>query len=237
MASADSVETLGVDQRTRVNRLGAKEKARRKKCKVRFSLLKKNKAFQKSYMKVGVKKLLRVRMLPARTWRVYAVGMSPTERLKLRRLMAAAAGQKSTISLSLFMETCLLARTPPPSPPPLPSPPSPPPPLPPSLERTRTRTHARTHAQPQQQPPPQRPRPPQGVFVQGGCSPPGGDQRHEPKRVASGCTRRSCRRHIQCPLAAGTTPALVVATRAAERRSCPHLGPSPQRWSWSGYAE
>ena len=38
---ADSVETLGVDLRTRVKRLGAKEKARRKKCKVRFSLIKK----------------------------------------------------------------------------------------------------------------------------------------------------------------------------------------------------
>ena len=33
---ADSVETLGVDLRTRVNRFGTKEKARRKKCKVRF---------------------------------------------------------------------------------------------------------------------------------------------------------------------------------------------------------
>ena len=44
---ADCVETLGVDLRTRVKRLGAKEKARRKKCKVRFSLTKKNKAFQK----------------------------------------------------------------------------------------------------------------------------------------------------------------------------------------------
>ena len=31
---ADSVETLGVDLRTRVKRLGAKEKAKRKKCKV-----------------------------------------------------------------------------------------------------------------------------------------------------------------------------------------------------------
>ena len=49
---ADSVETLGVDLRTGVKRLGAKEKARRKKCKVRCSLMKKNKAFQKSYMKV-----------------------------------------------------------------------------------------------------------------------------------------------------------------------------------------
>ena len=55
-------------------------------------------------MKVGVKKLLRAGMMPARTWRVHAVGMAPTERLKLRRQMAAAAGKKSTTSLSLFME-------------------------------------------------------------------------------------------------------------------------------------
>ena len=31
---ADNVETLGVDLRIRVKRLGAKEKARRKKCKI-----------------------------------------------------------------------------------------------------------------------------------------------------------------------------------------------------------
>ena len=67
---ADCVEPLVVDLRTRVKRLGAKEKATRKKCKVRFSIIKKNKAFQKNYMKVGVKKLLRVGMMPARTWRV-----------------------------------------------------------------------------------------------------------------------------------------------------------------------
>ena len=56
---ADSVETPEVDLRTRVKRLGVKEQARRKKCKVRFSLIKKNEVFQKSYMKVVVKKLLR----------------------------------------------------------------------------------------------------------------------------------------------------------------------------------
>ena len=67
--------------------------------------LKENKASQKSYMKVGVKKLLRVGMMPVRTWGAHAVGMSPTERFKLRRQMAAAAaGKKSTTSLSLFME-------------------------------------------------------------------------------------------------------------------------------------
>ena len=63
---ADSAETLGVDLRTRVKRLGAKEKARRKKCKLRFSIIKKKKAFQKNYMKVGVKKLLRAGMMQAK---------------------------------------------------------------------------------------------------------------------------------------------------------------------------
>ena len=41
VALADSVETLGVDLRTRAKRLGAKEKARRKKCKERFLHIKK----------------------------------------------------------------------------------------------------------------------------------------------------------------------------------------------------
>ena len=99
-----SADTLGVDFRTRVKNFGAKEKARRKKCKLRFSLLKKNKAFQNSYMKVGVKKLLRSGMNPARTWGLHAVGMAPTEWLKSRRQMAAAAGKKCTTSLSHFME-------------------------------------------------------------------------------------------------------------------------------------
>ena len=65
---AESMETLGVDLRTRVKKLGAKEKTRGKKCKVRFSLIKKNKALQKNFMKVAVKKLLRAGMVPARTW-------------------------------------------------------------------------------------------------------------------------------------------------------------------------
>ena len=51
---ADGVETLGVDLRTRVKNLGAKGKARRVKCKVRFSLIKKNNAFQNNYVKVEV---------------------------------------------------------------------------------------------------------------------------------------------------------------------------------------
>ena len=91
---ADSVETLGVDLRTKVSRLGVKEKARRKNCKVRFSLIKKNEAFQKSYMEVVVKKLLRAGMVPARTRRVPAVVVAPTERVKLRRQWQLLRGKR-----------------------------------------------------------------------------------------------------------------------------------------------
>ena len=45
---ADSVATLGVDLRAKVNSLGAKEKARRKKCNVGFSLVNSDKAFQRA---------------------------------------------------------------------------------------------------------------------------------------------------------------------------------------------
>ena len=45
---ADSVETLGVDLRTRVKKLGGKEKARRKKCKLRFSIINKKKFSRKT---------------------------------------------------------------------------------------------------------------------------------------------------------------------------------------------
>ena len=59
---------------------------------MRFSLIKKNRAFQKNYMKAGVKKLFRPGVMPARIWGAQTVDMSPTERLKLRKQMAAAAG-------------------------------------------------------------------------------------------------------------------------------------------------
>ena len=77
---ADSVETFGVDLRTRVKSLGANEKARRKKCNGKLSLIKKNNAFQKNYMKVVVKQLLRAGMVTARRWEVHAVGTASTER-------------------------------------------------------------------------------------------------------------------------------------------------------------
>ena len=38
--------------------VGRERKSKKKKCKLRFSIIKKNKAFRKNCMKVGVKKLL-----------------------------------------------------------------------------------------------------------------------------------------------------------------------------------
>ena len=65
---ADSVDSLSIDLRTRVKKLGAKEKARRKERRDRFSLIKKNKAFQKSFLKMGVKQLLLAATMPLRSW-------------------------------------------------------------------------------------------------------------------------------------------------------------------------
>ena len=45
---AESVATLGVDLRTQTKQLGAKEKARRQTCDVRFSLIEKNRVLQKT---------------------------------------------------------------------------------------------------------------------------------------------------------------------------------------------
>ena len=50
---ATSVETLGVDLRLRTKQLGAKEKAMRKKCDVRFSLIRENRIFQKNHHEAG----------------------------------------------------------------------------------------------------------------------------------------------------------------------------------------
>ena len=108
-----SVETLGVDLRTIVKRLGAKEKARRKKYSMRFSLIKKTRAFKKSYMKVGVKKLLRMSLVPARACGAQAVGIAPTDRLKLRRQMtvaAAAAGKTELNGLAVEEEVSMMAK-------------------------------------------------------------------------------------------------------------------------------
>ena len=100
---ADGVETLGVDLRTRVKRLGTKEKARRKKCSARFSLIRKNKAFQKISMKV--EEVAQNGSGTSASVESASSGNCPTERLKLRRQMSeAAAGKEESTSFSLFME-------------------------------------------------------------------------------------------------------------------------------------
>ena len=97
------METLGVDLGTRVKSLEAKEIAGRHKCKVRFSPVRKNQAFQKSYMKMG--KVLPAGMVPARTWRLHAVEITPNKKIKHRGgRRQQQRGRKNTTSLSLFVE-------------------------------------------------------------------------------------------------------------------------------------
>ena len=63
---SESVETLEVDLRTQTKQLGAKEKARRKKCDVGFSLIKNNRVFQKNFMRIRVRKSMRTGLVLAR---------------------------------------------------------------------------------------------------------------------------------------------------------------------------
>ena len=55
VALETNVENLGVDLRMSTKQLGAKEKPRRKKCDVRFSLIRKHRIFQKNYRRTGVR--------------------------------------------------------------------------------------------------------------------------------------------------------------------------------------
>ena len=92
---ATSVESLGVDLKTRTKQLGAKEEARRKKCDVTFSLIRKFRVFPVFFsLSTGARKLLTVGLVLARVCGGQAVGICHTECLMWRRQMAAAAGNQ-----------------------------------------------------------------------------------------------------------------------------------------------
>ena len=93
-----------MDLRTRTKQLGAKEKARRKTCDLKLSFAIGNRVFQKNCVRIGARKLLRLGVVLARVWRGQAVGVAPTDKLQLRRQMAAAASKRESVSLSLFLE-------------------------------------------------------------------------------------------------------------------------------------
>ena len=61
-----------------------------------------NRVFQKSHMRIGMRKLSRTGLVPARAWGGQAVSIAPTEMLKLRRQMAAAAGAKESVGRKQF---------------------------------------------------------------------------------------------------------------------------------------
>ena len=99
---ADRVDMLGVDLRTRVKRLGAKGKARWKKCKTLDH--EEEQDPPKELQEGGGQEGATSGYGASKNVVVHAVGMAPTERSKLRRQMAAAARKTGTTSLSLFMD-------------------------------------------------------------------------------------------------------------------------------------
>ena len=61
--------------------------------------MRRNRAFRRSGMNGRTRKVLRTRQIPARVWRAQALGVAPTETLKVRR-QTAAAGKNDCASLT-----------------------------------------------------------------------------------------------------------------------------------------
>ena len=97
MGRATSVETPGVHLRTRTKQLGAKEKARRKKCDVRLSIVRSNRVKKE---KLDVRKLLRNGPSPRK--KVVRTGRWPFVHRKVE--VEATDGGNESASFSLFME-------------------------------------------------------------------------------------------------------------------------------------
>ena len=70
---ATSVETLGVDLRTRAKQLGGEREGEEEKVRCDVLAHKKNRVFQKNYMETGVRKLLRLGLILEGVWGGHAV--------------------------------------------------------------------------------------------------------------------------------------------------------------------
>ena len=94
---ANSVETAGMYLRTRTQQPRAKE--RREGRSARFSIARANCVFSEALREDWCDEVLvRMGMVLARWLVGQALGLSPTERLKLRQQMAAVAGKKESVS-------------------------------------------------------------------------------------------------------------------------------------------
>ena len=92
----------GVDLENENQAAGSGRKVETKE--VRGQILANKKGSSRKLHEKWVRKLLRTGLGLARAWRGQAVGIAPTEMLRLRRHMVAAAGKKELVSLSIFIE-------------------------------------------------------------------------------------------------------------------------------------
>ena len=94
-----------MDLRTSTRQLGEKEESNKKRvrCEV-FFCQEESRIPEELKMNIGARKSLRMGLVPAECERVQGLGISLTERWRLEQQMAAAAGKKDSVSLSLVME-------------------------------------------------------------------------------------------------------------------------------------
>ena len=71
----------------------------------RGNIVKKLKACKNECMQQGVKTLVKMGLLPVRTWSIRALGMASSERLKARRNIEHMMGKQASASLDRQLET------------------------------------------------------------------------------------------------------------------------------------
>ena len=87
---------------------GEKKRGRRQNvCVQVLGMIKKLKVFRRVHMRGCTNKVLRMGAVPGKVWSAAAFGKGPRERL-LRRQLAGATGEKSSVSHSLFLEGNIL---------------------------------------------------------------------------------------------------------------------------------
>ena len=100
----DSVETLGMDSGKRVKRLGAKEKSRRKKCKVTFFDHQEEQGLPKELHEDGGQEVVTSGYGVSEDVESACSGFSPFRKIEIEEAAGSSNGQKEYILAALFLE-------------------------------------------------------------------------------------------------------------------------------------
>ena len=99
-----NIEYKGIDEKTSLRKLKNKENERLSMFKRRVRIAKKQKVFQRPYLRNVTKKLVIMGLIPDRIWRHEDLGICPSQRRRGRRQVTEMSGKEKRVSLDTFVE-------------------------------------------------------------------------------------------------------------------------------------